>query len=175
MLCQNLSTTTVCPEQAVVIASDWSVTPITTGGLRGHVGIVADYAKGGLTSANVSTYQVNQAFWVQVYGRSFVQVMGSTSTSPSDAANGPTTVQTSAFIKFKAPTSATTPIGSLILVSDTSAFVSGTDYKIIGLWVAQDSSAADVSVVTTVSATHTGNRAAVWLNYPSIEFYDATS
>lgn len=163
----------VYPEIAVIIGSDFTAqTPATTGWI-GPLGVVADLGKNGNTSAPVSPWTSDQAGWVQIYGRAFVQV-GANASSPSDAANGPTTVRTSAAIAFILPTSATTPAGVLDMVSDgiNSGAVSDAVWQVQGMSVATDVSVGDVSAVTAVSATHYGARAAVFLNYPVVEFVE---
>ena len=42
-------------------------------------------------------------------------------------------------------------------------------------YIESNASPADVSVVTAVSATHSGHRMAVTLNYPYIDYVDITS
>lgn len=106
--------------------------------------------------------------WVQVFGRCLVQLLGATAgVSPSDDANGPTTLSTSAATKFWLPTTATStgPEG----VRWTSGTVSTTSgFYIEGVIVAHDASPSnDVSAVTAATS-HTGSQVAVFLNYPRI-------
>lgn len=171
VLCQTAAITTVAPEMCVSIAADWSIAPVTTGGTnKGMCGVVADLTKSGNTSAPVSAIPINTSVWVQIYGRAFVQV-GTNASSPSDAANGPTTLSTSAYTQFYLPTSATTPVGVLTVVSD-HLITTLSRWTVKGMYVAQDATVGDVSAVTAVSATHIGSRAAVWLNYPEIIYDD---
>lgn len=153
-------TGTVYSEQPVAIASDFTAGPLGTTG-RGAIGI----AQGGGTS--------NDSGWVQVYGRALVQ-LGMSGVSPSDAANGPTTLETVAGVNFFVlGTSATSPNG-IGWVSGAAGLVSGYDYIIDGMFVAHDASPGDVSSVTSATS-HTGNHIAVWLNYPVIRLLDVVS
>ena len=176
VLCQTGTLTTVAPEMAVTIGADWIVTPVGSSvtGQRGSLGVVADLGKSGNTSAPVSAIPTSTSVWVQVYGRAYVQI-GLNASSPSDAANGPTTVHTSLLIKFTGATSAATPIGVLGLVSDQLP-TSSSNWVVRGMYVATDASpAAEVSIVTAVSATHIGSHVAVWLNYPYIAYEELSS
>ena len=141
--------------QPVEISDAFVASALGTTG-RGRVGVVAE---AGATS--------DQGGWVQVYGRCLMQI-GMSGVSPSDAANGPTTLSTSVMTRFILQTSATTP-ASIGWVSD----VGTTDARhfVKGIHVASDASPGDVSAVTS-AASHTGSQIAVFLNYPVIE-YDA--
>lgn len=148
-------TSTVYSRQPVEIASDFTAAPVGTTG-RGNIGIVADLSNSA-TSDN--------AGWVQIYGRCFVQ-LGMSGVSPSDAANGPTTLSTSAQTKFMLATSQTSPVG-IGWTSDPST----NGYWIAGMVVASDASPGDVSAVTSATS-HTGAQIAVFLNYPRIQYTD---
>lgn len=153
-------TSTVSAEQPVAILSDFTAGALSTTG-RGPIGI----ACGAGTS--------DQSGWVQIYGRALVQ-LGMSGVSPSDAANGPTTLETVAGVNFFVlGTSLTSPNG-IGWVSGAAGLVSGYDYIIDGLFVAQDASPGDVSSVTSATS-HTGNHIAVWLNYPQIRLLDVVS
>lgn len=114
----------------------------------------------------------DQWVWVQIYGRTLIQLLGATAeVSPSDAANGPTTLSTTAQTKFWLPTTATStgPEG----IRWTSGHASTTSgFYIEGLTVATDASPGDVSVVTAATS-HTGSQIAVFLNYPRIVHFNA--
>ena len=156
-------TGTVNPEQPVAIASDFTAAALAVTG-RGAIGI----AQGLGTS--------NDSGWVQIYGRALVQ-LGMSGVSPSDAANGPTTLETVAGVNFFVlGTSLTSPNG-IGWVSGAAGLVSGYDYIIDGMFVAHDASPGDVSTVTQTSdlVEHTGNHIAVWLNYPVIRLLDVVS
>lgn len=144
----------------VEIFDDNTAQQLSTTG-RGRVGI----ACGAGTS--------NDFGWVQIYGRAFVQ-LGMSGVSPSDAANGPTTLATVAgYNFFVLATSLTTPNG-VGWVSGQAGLTSNSDYVIQGMWVATDTSPADVSAVTSATS-HTGNQIAVWLNFPYIRMLDYVS
>ena len=133
----------VYPEGPVLIGADFVATALTTTG-RGPVGIVVDLGKNvgpSNVSAPVSPYTSDQAGWVQIYGRAFAMITigGGTVVSPSDAANGPTTLSTSVGTKFLAPTSATSPPGALFWASDQTMTSVG-NYVIHGMSVASDAS-----------------------------------
>jgi hypothetical protein len=153
-------TGTVSAEQPVQISSDFTAAAIAVTG-RGPIGI----AQGGATS--------NDSGWVQVYGRALV-MLGMGGVSPSDAANGPTTLETvAAYNFFVLPTSLSTPPG-IGWVSGEAGLTSNSDYVIDGMFVAQDASPGDVSSVTSATS-HTGGHIAVWLNYPVIRMLDYVS
>jgi hypothetical protein len=115
----------------------------------------------------------NDFGWVQIYGRCQVQ-LGMSGVSPSDAANGPTTLQTvAAMTVFCLATSLTTPNG-VGWVSGEAGITSNSDYIIENMWVATDASPGDVSAVTSATS-HTGNQIAVFLNYPRIRQLDYVS
>lgn len=178
--CSTGADTTVAPEQVVLIGSNWNVVPIGASGGQGPIGVVADYAKRGLTSAFVSAIPINTGIWVQIYGRAYI-MYGGGGTSPSEHLL--TTVRTSLGYKFHiATTVASTPLGQPRATSDNIA-TTLSDYIIDGMWVATDAT-PDVSGasvlgpggttlglgVTKVSATHSGSCIAVWLNYPQVAY-----
>jgi len=134
----------------VVIAAGYTAGPIGITG-RGAVGVCC----GAATSDN--------AGWVQIKGECTMQI-GVAGTSPSDAANGPTTLSTSAQTFFVLPTSATT-LNVFALVSETTNM--SDKYVIRGITVATD---ADVTAVSDVTAatSHTGSQVKVFLNFPEI-------
>lgn len=137
----------------VQINSDYTAAALAATG-RGAFGV----ACGGATS--------NDSGWVQIYGRTLVQI-GMGGVSPSDAANGPTTLETVAAQNFFVlPTSLSTPVG-IGWVSGEAGLTSNYDYVIEGMWVAHDASPGDVSAVTSATS-HTGSQIAVWLNFPTI-------
>lgn len=152
--------TTVYPAQMVTILPNFQSDVLAVTG-RGPVGVVAE--TGVCTSDNWG--------WVQIYGRCIV-MLGNAGSSPSDAANGPTTLSTSAATKFQVPTSLSSP-NSVGYVSDAST---GSGYAIDGMKVAIDASVGDVSAVTSgANGGHTGNSIAVFLNYPEITYRDQSS
>lgn len=106
--------------------------------------------------------------WVQIYGRCLVQLLGTQAgVSPSDDANGPTTLATTAQTKFWLPTTATSlgPEG----VRWSSGSVSTTSgFYIDGMIVASDASPSNDSSATTYATSHTGSTVGVFLNYPII-------
>lgn len=160
----------VYPEITVTINPDFTASvPSTTGG-AGPVGVVTHMLGMADTSTGTAPASgtTDQGGWVQIYGRAFVQI-GANAASPSDAANGPTTVRTSAAVKFTLPTTATTPAGVLGIVTDASSL---QGHIIRGMHVASDVSLGEVSVVGAVSATHYGSRTAVFLNYPEFDYID---
>lgn len=115
----------------------------------------------------------NDFGWVQIYGRCLVQ-LGMSGVSPSDAANGPTTLQTVAGeTVFCLATSLTSPNG-VGWVSGQAGITSNVDFTIEGMWVATDASPGDVSAVTSATS-HTGNQIAVFLNYPRLRLVDYVS
>lgn len=115
----------------------------------------------------------NDFGWVQIYGRCQVQ-LGMSGVSPSDAANGPTTLQTVAGMTiFVLGTSLTSPNG-VGWVSGNAGITSASDFLIENMWVATDASPADVSAVTSATS-HTGGQIAVFLNFPRIRMVDYVS
>ena len=126
---------------------------------RGPIGI----AQATATSDNL--------VWVQIYGNCLMMIIdagsGGTQPSPSDAANGPTTLATSVPTVFTLSTSLTSP-HSLSWVSGNTSVSSGI--WVDGLTVAIDASPGDVSIVTatTVADRHTGAQIRVFLNYPTL-------
>lgn len=153
-------TGTVSAELPVQISSDYTAAALATTG-RGAVGI----ACGAGTS--------DESGWVQIYGRAFVQ-LGMSGVSPSDAANGPTTLQTSLQTIFVLGTSLTSPNGVGWVSGAAAALTTGVTYVIEGMSVATDASPGDVSAVTSATS-HTGNHIAVWLNFPVIRNQEVTS
>lgn len=139
----------------VVIAAGYTAGPIGITG-RGSIGVACGYA----TSDNGG--------WVQVYGAATMQT-GVAGTSPSDAANGPTTLSTSAQSFFVLPTSATT-LNVFAVVSDTTSL--SDKYVVRGLSVATD---ADLTAVsdTTAATSHTGSSVEVFLNFPELVYMGA--
>ncbi len=144
------STSTNFSGQPVQINSDWTLTQVGVSG-RGPVGVCV----AGSTSDN--------AQWVQIYGKCMMQIIHS-GVSASDAANGPTTLQTSAATQFWIPTSVTSP-ASLRWTTGNTSISSGMIVR--GLSVAQDAAPASVSDQTS-SPSHTGSQISVWLNFPYI-------
>lgn len=153
-------TGTVYSEQPVEIAADYTAQALGASG-RGLVGIACAAA----TSDN--------AGWVQIYGRAFVQ-LGMSGVSPSDAANGPTTLSNSLATVFVLGTSLTSPNGVGWVSGAAAANTSTLQYVIEDMFVAQDASPGDVSA-TTSGTSHTGNRIAVFLNYPRLRAVDITT
>lgn len=158
-------TGTVYAGTPVQINADFTAAKVGTTG-RGAFGIACAEA----TS--------DQSGWVQIYGRAYVQLLHDTAgVSPSDAANAPTTLSTTAQTKFWLPTTATStgPEG-LRWTSGNLSTTSG--FYIRGLVVATDSSGYGAHLQTLTSSvsvsnvspatTHTGSDIAVWLNYPEI-------
>lgn len=144
----------------VAINSAFVASALSTTG-RGAIGV----AQCGGTS--------DESGWVQIYGRTQVQ-LGMGGVSPSDAANGPTTLETvAAYNFFVLPTSLSTPVG-IGWVSGEAGLTSNYDYVIDGMFVAQDASPGDVSAVTSATS-HTGGQIAVWLNFPVIRMLDYVS
>jgi hypothetical protein len=150
----------------VAILSDFTAQKVGTTG-RGAFGVACCPA----TSDN--------AGWVQIYGRCYVQLLGETAgVSPSDAANAPTTLSTTAQTKFWLPTTATStgPEG-LRWTSGNTSTQSG--FYVDGIVVAHDASydainLHDVSLPSDTSnaspaTSHTGHDIAVFLNYPMIK------
>ena len=111
----------------------------------------------------------DNAGWVQIYGRCDMQV-GVAGTSPSDAANCGTTLQTSAGTKFILATSATT-LNVLAFVSDASGL--DEKYVVTGITMASDPSLTAVSDLSS-AASHTGSHVGVFLNFPAVN-YSATN
>jgi len=166
VLCTVGAATTLAPEMCVQIGSDFTIAAVGTNNRRASVGVIADLTKAGLTSALTTATSSGQACWVQIYGRAFVQCSTGADSSPSDAI---TTAQTTGQPHFRPPTSgATTPPGALLITTDC-ALTTVMRWLIEGMWVATDVTIDDASAVCNVSPTHTGGRAAVWLNYPYIE------
>jgi hypothetical protein len=142
----------VFSEQPVTISANFTVAALAATG-RGPVGI----CQAGVTS--------DELVWVQVKGYCFAQ-LGMGGVSPSDAANGPTTLSTSVMTRFVLATTLTTPPG-LGWVSDASSLA--VNFYIDDIFVATDADLTAVSA-TTLATSHTGNRLKVWLNYPSIRY-----
>jgi len=153
-------TGTVYSGTPVQINSDFTAAQLAVTG-RGAIGIAC------------TTGTSDQSGWVQIYGRALVQ-LGQSGVSPSDAANGPTTLETVAAQNFFVlATSLTTPNG-IGWVSGEAGLTSNYDYLIDGMFVAHDASPGDVSAVTSATS-HTGNQIAVWLNYPVIRMQNFVS
>lgn len=152
--------TPVFPQQPVMIHSGGMYIADAIGVTgRGPLGVVAE--TGACTS--------DQWGWVQIYGRCIVQ-LGGIGSSPSDAANGPTTLNTSVATKFFLPTSTCAPTG-VLWTSDVSNGSAG--FYISGMKVAVDASPADVSATTSgANGGHQGTSIAVWLNYPEVTYVD---
>ena len=144
-------TASVFGRQPLQVNSDYTATPVTTTG-RGAVGVSAL----GATS--------DQLGWVQIYGRAMMQIIES-GVSPSDDANGPTTLGTSAQTVFWAPTSVTSPL-ALRWTSGNVSTSSGM--RVDGMTVAQDASPSNSVSGTTAATSHSGHEVAVFLNYPRI-------
>lgn len=146
------STSTNFSGQPVMINSDFTLSQIgasTANGNRGMIGVCV----AGSTSDN--------AQWVQIYGKITMQIIHS-GVSASDAANGPTTLSTSAATQFWIPTSVTSP-AALRWTSGNTSTTSGIIIR--GMWVADDAAPGNVSAQTS-STSHTGSQISVWLNYP---------
>lgn len=153
-------TGSVFAEVPVAITSDFTAAQLGTTH-RGPIGI----ACGAGTS--------DESGWVQIYGRALVQ-LGMSGVSPSDAANGPTTLQTSVATVFTLGTSLTSPNGIGWVSGAAAAATTTLTYVVEGMYVATDASPGDVSSVTSATS-HTGNHIAVWLNYPHVVTRDITS
>jgi hypothetical protein len=144
-------TGTVYSRLPVAISSTYTAAVLSVNDARGPIGVVC----AGGTSDNGG--------WVQIYGRCLMQV-GINGASPSDAANGPTTLGTSAQTIFVVPTSLTSPM----TLGYTSGNVStGSPTMVVGLIVATDASPGDSSAVTSATS-HIGAEIGVFLNYPSV-------
>jgi hypothetical protein len=105
--------------------------------------------------------------WVQIYGEATIQLLGATAeVSPSDAANGPTTLSTTAQTKFWLPTTATStgPEG-IRWTSGNASTTSG--FYIDGMTVSTNADLTAVSAVTAATS-HTGSQVKVFLNFPKI-------
>ena len=145
--------------QPVAITAGFTAAPVGTTG-RGAVGIAAEEATPG------------QWGWVQIYGRSFLQ-LGMLGVSPSGSGKSPTTLSTSAATIFVLATSQTTPIGiGWTSVAPGTSNFNRAAHIIDGMTVADDASPGAVSAVTS-AASHTGSQIAVFLNYPRIRFAEA--
>jgi hypothetical protein len=137
-----------------LINSDYTASVLTAGVGRGAIGVVCSPG----TSDNGA--------WVQIYGRTVMQV-GINGASPSDAANGPTTLGTSAATIFVVPTSITSPA----VLGYTSGNVStGSPTMVIGMNVATDASPDEVSLglAVTSATSYIGAAIGVFLNYPYV-------
>lgn len=141
--------------QPVVISDAYDATALATTG-RGRVGVVAEEGNS------------DQCGWVQVYGRTFIQ-LGMAGVSPSDVANGPTTLSTSLQTRFMLGTSLTSPNGIGWVSDQGSTSDAVVRYYVNGISVATDAAPGEVSAVTS-AASHVGNQIAVFLNYPWIEY-----
>lgn len=149
-------TSTVNPGQPVAISSAFEAGILAVTG-RGPIGVAL--ARG--TSDN--------AGWVQVYGRVNLMQIIASGVSPSDDANGPTTLGTSVPTVFALPTSITSPM-ALRWVSGNAS--TGSGIYIDGMTVATDASVSDSVTLTTATTgttlAHTGEAVSVFLNYPEI-------
>lgn len=148
-------TGTVFNKTPVAISSTFTAQKIGTTG-RGAFGVAC------------ATATSDEAGWVQIYGRCLVQILGDAAgVSPSDDANGPTTLSTTAQTKFWLPTTATSD--GVEGVRWTSGNVSTTSgFYIEGMTVASDASPSNDVSDTCNSSTHTGSEVGVFLNYPRI-------
>jgi hypothetical protein len=147
-------TGTVFGGTPVQISSSFTAEKVGITG-RGAFGV----ASGGGTSDNGG--------WVQIYGEATIQLLGATAgVSPSDAANGPTTLSTTAQTKFWLPTTATStgPEG-IRWTSGSTSILSG--FQIEGLTVSTNADLTAVSAVTAATS-HTGEQVKVFLNFPKI-------
>ena len=156
------ATDTVNPGQPVSIDSAFRVAPLAVTG-RGPIGVACVRA----TS--------DQCLWVQIYGRVLMQIIdggngtAGTQASPSDAANGPTTLSTSVPTVFCLSTSLVSP-HSLLWVSGNASTASGIYVE--GMVVATDASPGSVTATTGTTGTtlaHTGGEIGVFLNYPFLQ------
>lgn len=138
------------------INSDYTAAVIGAAG-RGAFGIAAEKA----TS--------DQWGYVQIYGRCVALLLGAAAgVSPSDDANGPTTLSTSAQTKFWLPTTGVST-GDVAGIRWTSGTVSTTSgIYIEGMTVATDASPSNDSSTVTAATSHTGSQVSVFLNYPRI-------
>ena len=155
---------TVITLQPVQINADYTAQAIGATG-RGPVGVA-------MTGASS-----DQGGWVMIYGRTRC-IIGMGGVSPSDAANGPTTLSTSAQTQFVLATSLTSPAG-IGWVSDSSLIApnGSVSWVIRGMSVAQDTSMGDVSVSDFCSLTSVSvcGVCGVFLNYPHIDYIGALS
>lgn len=153
----------VSAAQPVAIGADFTAGPLLTTG-RGPVGI----------AQTIGTS--DQAGWVQIYGRCFMQITGDADhVSPSNVA-ALTTLSTSAKTVFYLPTSLTSP--PTFAYTDKSTEPSVEEE----IWLEGCDIATDASIdgtVTLVSHTtsgttlyrqHTGNMVAVFINYPRLQY-----
>lgn len=129
-------------------------------------GILAVTSRGliGIACARATS---DQAGWVQVYGRYEGMQIIASGVSPSDAANGPTTLSTSVPTVFVIGTSITSPM-ALAWVSGNASTASGLFVE--GMIVADDASDSVtlVTATTSDSGAHTGHQVSVFLNYPEV-------
>ena len=148
--------------QAVQIMSDFSAQPLATTG-RGPCGIACYYG----TSDN--------AGWVQIYGRAYMQIATGVQTggvSPSNAA-ACTTVGTSIPMVFSLMTSVVTPAAPRMADNSTNpSLLSGIFLE--GVSLATDASIGDVTLTAATTSgsgayhSHTGIMVPVWINYPQL-------
>jgi len=136
----------------VEIDSDFTCRQLGTTG-RGRVGVACGVG----TSDEIG--------WVQIYGLCNIQ-LGMSGVSPSDAANGPTTLDTSIQTFFRLGTSLTSPNG-IGWASDHTSLLSG--HIVENIFVASGADLSAVSAVTS-AASHVGNQCLVFLNYPTIVY-----
>ena len=139
----------------VAIDAAFNVTQLAATG-RGAVGVACAAAT------------TDELVWVQIYGYCTVQLgmVGGTAVSPSDAANGPTTLSTSVMTRFVLATTISSPNG-LGWVSDNAS--TAVNFYVDDIFVASDADLTAVSAVTAATS-HTGAQVRVFLNYPNIRY-----
>jgi hypothetical protein len=157
---------TVNGAQAVQINSDFTAQPLALTG-RGPMGIACQRG----TSDN--------AGWVLVYGRGYMQIATGAQTggvSPSNASIM-TTLSTSVPAVFILPTTGiTSPAAPVFWQQGTSEPSSASEIWLEGVSIATDASLTGVTdTVATTSGTapytaHTGLMVAVWVNYPQLVY-----
>ncbi len=143
---------TVSAKQPVTISATFDVAPLATTG-RGPVGIAQ------------ATATSDQLVWVLIYGYGLIQ-LGMSGVSPSDAANGPTTLSTSVTTRFVLGSSLTSPNG-IGWVSDNAC--TAVNFYVDDIFVATDADPTAITAVTTTSA-HIGHEIKVFLAYPKIRY-----
>ena len=155
----------VSAAQPVSIKSDFTASPLTVAE-RGPVGIALQIG----TSDN--------AGWVQIYGRCYMQITGDADhVSPSNGA-ALTTLSTSAQTVFYLPTSLTSPPTFAYTNKSTEPSVE-EEIWLEGCCIATDASIdGTVTLVshttsgTTLYRQHTGNMVAVFINYPTLQYHN---
>ena len=158
VLCDAVGT--VFGSQPVQIFDDYTCQALGTTG-RGRVGVCC---------ANATS---DQLCWVQIYGR-VIMMLGMSVVSPSDAANGPTTLSNSLATVFVLATSLSSPAALGWVSGAAAAATSALLFTIIGMNVASDTTIGDVSAVTSATS-HTGGQVGVFLNFPYIQPVDITT